>query len=52
MALVPSWPQQAPAHSLIVDSTPLFNVEEIYPKHHLNLPRNDLKKESPAHHIA
>ncbi|BFF98431.1 homeodomain-interacting protein kinase 2 [Drosophila madeirensis] len=52
MALVPSWPQQAPAHSLIVDSTPLFNVEEIYPKHHLNLPRNDLKKESPAHHLA
>ncbi|XP_060659440.1 homeodomain-interacting protein kinase 2 isoform X2 [Drosophila nasuta] len=52
MALVPSWPQNAPAHSLIVDSTPLFNVEEIYPKHHLNLPRNDLKKESPAHHLA
>ncbi|XP_030239944.1 homeodomain-interacting protein kinase 2 isoform X5 [Drosophila navojoa] len=52
MALVPSWPQQAPAHSLIVDSTSLFNVEEIYPKHHLNLPRNDLKKESPAHHLA
>ncbi|XP_037939381.1 homeodomain-interacting protein kinase 2 isoform X2 [Teleopsis dalmanni] len=51
MALVPSWPQQAPAHSLIVDSAPFLNVEEIYPKHHLNIPRNDLKKESPVHHL-
>lgn len=50
MALVPSWPQQAPAHSLIVDPAPFLNVEEIYPKH-LNIPRNDLKKESPVHHL-
>ncbi|XP_049315240.1 homeodomain-interacting protein kinase 2 isoform X3 [Bactrocera dorsalis] len=50
MALVPSW-QQAPAHSLIVDSAPFLNVEEIYPKHHLNIPRNDLKKESPVQHL-
>ncbi|XP_075161148.1 homeodomain interacting protein kinase isoform X5 [Haematobia irritans] len=50
MALVPSWPQQAPAHSLIVDPAPFLNVEEIYPKH-LNIPRNDLKKESPVHHM-
>ena len=51
MALVPSWAQQTPAHSLIVDPAPFLNVEEIYPKHHLNLPRNDLKKESPVHHL-
>lgn len=50
MALVPSWPQQGPAHSLIVDPAPFLNVEEIYPKH-LSIPRNDLKKESPVHHL-
>ncbi|XP_012157400.1 homeodomain-interacting protein kinase 2 [Ceratitis capitata] len=50
MALVPSW-QQAPAHSLIVDSAPFLNVEEIYPKHHMNIQRNDLKKESPVQHL-
>lgn len=51
LAIVPSWPQQAPPHSLIVDSAPFLNVEEIYPKHHLNIPRHDLKKESPLHHL-
>ncbi|XP_063697379.1 homeodomain-interacting protein kinase 2 [Culicoides brevitarsis] len=52
LAIVPSWPQQAPPHSLIVDSAPFLNVEEIYPKHHLNIPRShDMKKESPLHHL-
>lgn len=51
LAIVPSWPQQAPPHSLIVDSAPFLNVEEIYPKHHLNIPRHDMKKESPLHHL-
>lgn len=51
VALVPSWPQQAAPHSLIVDSTPFLNMEEIYPKHHLNLPRHEPKKESPIHHL-
>lgn len=53
VALVPSWPQQAAPHSLIVDPTPFLNVEEIYPKHHLNLPRHEPKKESPmqSHHL-
>lgn len=50
--LVPSWSQQAAPHSLIVDSAPFLNMEEIYPKHHLNLPRHELKKESPVHHLA
>lgn len=51
VALVPSWPQQTAPHSLIVDSAPFLNVEEIYPKHHLNLPRHEPKKESPIHHL-
>lgn len=51
VALVPSWPQQAAPHSLIVDSTPFLNMEDIYPKHHLNLPRHEPKKESPIHHL-
>ncbi|XP_059615675.1 homeodomain-interacting protein kinase 2 [Phlebotomus argentipes] len=51
VALVPSWPQQGAPHSLIVDSTPFLNVEEIYPKHHLNLQRHEPKKESPVHHL-
>lgn len=52
VALVPSWSQQAAPHSLIVDSAPFLNMEEIYPKH-LNMPRHDLKKESPVqHHLA
>lgn len=49
VALVPSWSQQAAPHSLIVDSAPFLNMEEIYPKH-LNMPRHDLKKESPVQH--
>lgn len=49
--LVPTWSQQAAPHSLIVDSAPFLNMEEIYPKHHLNLPRHELKKESPVHHL-
>lgn len=52
VALVPSWSQQAAPHSLIVDSAPFLNMEEIYPKHHLNLPRHELKKESPVHHLS
>lgn len=52
VALVPSWSQPTAPHSLIVDSTPFLNMEEIYPKHHLNLPRHDLKKESPVHHLS
>ncbi|GAB0092636.1 homeodomain-interacting protein kinase 2 [Sergentomyia squamirostris] len=51
VALVPSWPQQGAPHSLIVDSAPFLNVEEIYPKHHLNLQRHEPKKESPVHHL-
>lgn len=51
VALVPSWPQQAAPHSLIVDSAPFLNMEDIYPKHHLNLPRHEPKKESPIHHL-
>lgn len=50
LAIVPSWPQQSAPHSLIVDSTPFLNVDDIYQKHHLNIPRHDLKKESPLHH--
>lgn len=49
--IVPTWTQQAAPHSLIVDSTPFLNVEEIYPKQHLNIPRHELKKESPMHHL-
>jgi homeodomain interacting protein kinase len=49
---VPSWPQQAAPHSLIVDSAPFVNVEEFYPKHHLNMQsRHEPKKESPVHHL-
>lgn len=52
VALVPSWTQQTAPHSLIVDSTPFLNMEEIYPKHHsLNMQRHDMKKESPIHHL-
>lgn len=51
VTLVPSWPQQAAPHSLIVDTAPFLNMEDIYPKHHLNLPRHELKKESPVHHL-
>lgn len=52
VALVPSWSQQTAPHSLIVDSTPFLNMEEIYPKHHsLNMQRHDMKKESPIHHL-
>lgn len=51
VTLVPSWPQQAAPHSLIVDAAPFLNMEDIYPKHHLNLPRHELKKESPVHHL-
>lgn len=50
VALVPSWPQAAASHSLIVDSTPYLNVENMYPKH-LNLSRHEAKKESPIHHL-
>lgn len=50
VALVPSWPQAAAPHSLIVDSTPYLNVENMYPKH-LNLSRHEAKKESPIHHL-
>lgn len=52
VAIVPSWGhQQSAPHPLIVDSAPFLNVEEIYPKHHFGLPRHDLKKESPIHHL-
>lgn len=50
VALVPSWQNAAP-HSLIVDSAPFLNMEDIYPKHHLNLPRHEPKKDSPIHHL-
>lgn len=51
VALVPSWSQQAAPHSLIVDSAPFLNMEDIYPKHHLNIPRHEQKKDSPVHHL-
>lgn len=51
VALVPSWPQQAAPHSLIVDSTPFLSMEDIYTKHHLSIPRHEPKKESPIHHL-
>ena len=52
VAIVPSWPQQAAPHSLIVDSAPFVNVEDFYPKHHLNMQtRHEPKKESPVHHL-
>uniref|UniRef100_U5EGN3 non-specific serine/threonine protein kinase n=1 Tax=Corethrella appendiculata TaxID=1370023 RepID=U5EGN3_9DIPT len=52
VAIVPSWPQQTAPHSLIVDSAPFLNVEEIYSKHHLNIQtRHEPKKESPVHHL-
>lgn len=53
VALVPSWAQQGPPHSLIVDSAPFLNVEDIYAKHHLNMSRleSNNKKESPVHHL-
>lgn len=50
VAIVPSWPQQT--GSLIVDSAPFLNVEEIYPKHHLNIQKYETKKvDSPVHHL-
>ncbi|KAL5292616.1 HIPK1 family protein [Megaselia abdita] len=53
MTIVPSWTQQTPAHSLIVDSAQFLNVDDIYGgKHQLNIPRLELKKESPIHHIS
>ncbi|XP_053689436.1 homeodomain-interacting protein kinase 2 [Sabethes cyaneus] len=52
VAIVPSWSQQTGPHSLIVDSAPFLNVEEIYPKPHLNIQtRHEPKKESPVHHL-
>lgn len=51
VALVPSWGQQGAPHSLIVDSSSFLNMEDIYGKHHLNLPRLEPKKESPVHHL-
>jgi homeodomain interacting protein kinase len=52
VAIVPSWTQQAGPHSLIVDSAPFLNVEEIYPKHHLNIQKYETKKlDSPVHHL-
>lgn len=50
VALVPSWQPPAP-HSLIVDSAPFLNMDDIYPKHHLPLPRHEPKKDSPIHHL-
>lgn len=49
VAIVPSW-QQAGPHSLIVDSAPFLNVEEIYAKQPLNIHKYE-KKESPVHHL-
>jgi homeodomain interacting protein kinase len=51
-----AWPHQPTGpHSLIVDSAPFLNVEDIYPKHQLNMvaapPRHEPKKESPVHHL-
>lgn len=52
VALVPSWQNAAPHSALIVDSAPFLNMEDIYPKHHLNLPpRHEPKKDSPMHHL-
>ncbi|EDS45637.1 nuclear body associated kinase [Culex quinquefasciatus] len=52
VAIVPSWSQQTGPHSLIVDSAPFLNVEEIYPKPHLNIQtRHEQKKDSPVHHL-
>lgn len=53
VAIVPSWSQQTGPHSLIVDSAPFLNVEEIYPKPHLNIQTRhpEPKKESPVHHL-
>lgn len=52
VAIVPSWSQQTGPHSLIVDSAPFLNVEEIYPKTHLNIQtRHEQKKDSPVHHL-
>ncbi|XP_055619608.1 uncharacterized protein LOC129764506 isoform X2 [Toxorhynchites rutilus septentrionalis] len=52
VAIMPSWSQQTGTHSLIVDSAPFLNVEEIYPKAHVNIQtRHEPKKESPVHHM-
>ncbi|XP_037909201.1 homeodomain-interacting protein kinase 2 isoform X4 [Hermetia illucens] len=51
MALVPSWTQQPASHSLIMDSASFLAVEDSCPKHQLNLPRHEPKKESPVHHL-
>lgn len=50
VAIVPSWGQHGAApHSLIVDSTQFYNVEEIY-KQPLSIHKYE-KKESPVHHL-
>lgn len=51
VAIVPSWGQHGAApHSLIVDSTQFYNVEEIYGKQPLSIHKYE-KKESPVHHL-
>jgi homeodomain interacting protein kinase len=51
VAIVPSWGQHGAApHSLIVDSTQFYNVEEIYAKQPLSIHKYE-KKESPVHHL-
>lgn len=51
VAIVPSWAQHGAApHSLIVDSTQFYNVEEIYAKQPLSIHKYE-KKESPVHHL-
>lgn len=51
VAIVPSWGQHGTApHSLIVDSTQFYNVEEIYGKQPLSIHKYE-KKESPVHHL-
>jgi homeodomain interacting protein kinase len=51
VAIVPSWAHNGSApHSLIVDSTQFYNVEEIYGKQPLSIHKYE-KKESPVHHL-
>lgn len=51
VAIVPSWGQHGAApHSLIVDSTQFYNVDEIYGKQPLSIHKYE-KKESPVHHL-
>lgn len=50
VAIVPSWQHGAAPHSLIVDSTQFYNVEEIYGKQPLSIHKYE-KKESPVHHL-